>query len=84
MAELFSQIKEGYMEDRTKNTNPAITAEVAGIGYCSPRAKELRDVARMELDFIQEHIKGYTENEKIFILDALNEHILDYLLENYE
>ena len=46
------------MTDRTKNTNPEISAEIAGIGYLSPRGAELKDVARLELGFVREHIQG--------------------------
>ena len=70
------------MIDRTKNTNPEISAEIAGIGYLSPRGVELKDVARLELGFVREHIQGYSENEQIFILDVLHEYILDILLNN--
>ena len=78
------------MTDRTKNTNPEISAQIAGIGYLSPRGEELKEVARMELGFVREHIQGfvrehiqgYTENERIFILDVLNGYIAGVLLEN--
>ena len=70
------------MTDRTKNTNPEISSEIAGIGYLSPRGDELKDVARLELGFVREHIQGYNENEQIFILDVLHEYILDILINN--
>jgi hypothetical protein len=70
------------MTDPTKNTNPEISAEIAGIGYLSPRGEELKKVARMELGFVREHIQGYTENERIFILDVLSRDILGHLLDN--
>ena len=70
------------MTDRTKNTNPEISAKIAGIGYLSPRGEELKEVAQMELSFVREHIQGYTENERIFILDVLNGYIAGVLLEN--
>lgn len=70
------------MTDPTKNTNPEISAEIAGIGYLSPRGEELKIVARMELGFVREHIQGYTENERIFILDVLSRDILGLLLDN--
>lgn len=70
------------MGDRTRNNNPEISAEIAGIGYLSPRGDELKDVARMELGFIQEHIKNYSGNEQTFILDVLHEYILDVLINN--
>lgn len=67
--------------DRTKNTNPEISAEIAGIGYLSPRGDELKEVARMELGFVREHIQNYTENERIFILDVLSRDIAGVLLD---
>lgn len=70
------------MTDPTKNTNPEISAEIAGIGYLSPRGEELKEVARMELGFVREHIQGYIENERIFILDVLSRDILGLLLDN--
>ena len=70
------------MTDPTKNTNQEISAEIAGIGYLSPRGEELKKVARMELDFVRGHIQGYTENERIFILDVLSRDILGLLLDN--
>jgi hypothetical protein len=70
------------MTDRTKNTNPEISAQIAGIGYLSPRGEELKEVALMELGFVREHIQNYTENERIFILDVLNGYIAGVLLEN--
>lgn len=68
------------MTDRTKNTNPEISAQIAGIGYLSPRGEELKEVARMELGFVQEHIHSYTENERTFILDELSRNIAGVLL----
>ena len=44
------------MTDRTKNTNPEISAEIAGIGYLSPRGEELKEVAQMELSLSLIHI----------------------------
>lgn len=70
------------MTDRTKNINPEISAEIAGIGFLSPRGAELKDVARLELGFVREHIQDYSENEQIFILDVLNGYILDILINN--
>lgn len=69
------------MTDRTKNTNPEISAQIAGIGYLSPRGEELKEVARMELGFVQEHIHSYTENERTFILDELSRNIAGILLD---
>lgn len=67
--------------DRTKNTNSAITLEIAGIGCCSPRGDDLKEVAGIELSFILEHIKTYTKNEQIFILDVLSSKIASYLID---
>lgn len=69
------------MTNRTKNTNPEISAEIAGIGYLSPRGEELEEVARMELGFVREHIHNYTENERIFILEVLSRDIAGILLD---
>lgn len=68
------------MTDRTKNTNPEISAEIAGIGFLSPRGEELKEVAQMELSFVREHIHNYTENERTFILDELSRNIAGVLL----
>lgn len=46
------------MTDRTKNTNPEISAEIAGIGYLSPRGEELKEVAQMELSFVRNIFKA--------------------------
>ena len=70
------------MIDPTKNTNPKISAEIAGIGYLSPRGEELKDVARIELSFIRDHIKNYSPNEQKFILDMVHEYILGILLDD--
>lgn len=70
------------MTNPSKNTNSEISAEIAGIGFLSPRGDDLKDVARMELCFVREHIKGYSGNEQIFILDMLQGYILDILLNN--
>lgn len=69
------------MTEPTKNTNPKISAEIAGIGYLSPRRVELKEVADIELSFILEHIKTYTKNEQIFILDVLSSKIASYLID---
>lgn len=68
--------------DRTRNTNPEISAEIAGIGYLSPRGEELKDVARIELEFVREHIKNYNQNEQKFILEILKNYILDILIKD--
>lgn len=70
------------MIDPTKNTNPKISAEIAGIGYLSPRGEELKDVARIELEFVREHIKNYNQNEQKFILEILKNYILDILIKD--
>ncbi len=70
------------MTDPTKNTNPDISVELYGIGYLSPRGDELKDVARIELEFVREHIKNYSQNEQKFILDMVHEYILGILLED--
>lgn len=66
----------------TKNTNPEITAEIAGIGYLSPEGAELKDVARIELEFVREHIKNYSQNEQKFILEILKNYIQDIFINN--
>lgn len=66
----------------TKNTNPEITAEIAGIGYLSPEGAELKEVARIELEFVRDHIKNYSQNEQKFILDMVHEYILGILLDD--
>ena len=70
------------MTDPTKNTNPEISAEIAGIGYLSPRGAELKDVARIELEFVRDHIKNYSQNEQKFILEILKNYILDILIKD--
>lgn len=70
------------MIDPTKNTNPDISVELYGIGYLSPRGAELKDVARIELSFIRDHIKNYSQNEQKFILDMVHEYILGILLDD--
>lgn len=66
----------------TKNTNPEIMVEIAGIGYLSPRGKELKDVALIELEFVREHIKNYSQNEQVFILEILKNYIQDIFINN--
>lgn len=70
------------MKDPTKNTNPDISVELYGIGYLSPRGEELKDVARIELEFVREHIKNYSQNEQKFILEILKNYILDILIKD--
>ena len=70
------------MTDPTKNTNPDISVELYGIGYLSPRGAELKEVARIELDFVRDHIKNYSPNEQKLILDMVNEYILGILLDD--
>lgn len=55
-----------------KNRNPDILAEVAGIGYVSPHGEALKEIARTELAFIYDHLKSYTTDEQIFILDYMS------------
>lgn len=66
----------------SKNTNPDISLEIAGIGCCSPRGDELNNVAKMEFSFLLDHIKDYSDSEQIFILDSLSADIASYLLEH--
>jgi hypothetical protein len=68
--------------ESTKNTNPDISVEVAGIGCCSPRGDELNRVAKMEFTFLLDHIKDYPSNEQIFILDSLSTDIASFLLDH--
>lgn len=70
------------MKDPTKNTNPDISVELYGIGYLSPRGEELKDVVRIELEFVREHIKNYSQNEQKFILEILKNYILDILIKD--
>lgn len=70
------------MTDPTKNTNPDISVELYGIGYLSPRGAELKEVARIELEFVREHIKNYSQNEQKFILEILKNYILDILIKD--
>lgn len=70
------------MIDPTKNTNHDISVECYGIGYLSPRGEELKDVARIELEFVREHIKNYNQNEQKFILEILKNYILDILIDD--
>lgn len=55
-----------------KNGNQDILAEVAGIGYVSPHGEELKEIARTELAFVLEHLKGYTAEEQLFILEFMS------------
>lgn len=70
------------MTDPTKNTNPDISVELYGIGYLSTRGAELKEVARIELEFVREHIKNYSQNEQKFILEILKNYILDILIKD--
>lgn len=54
-----------------KNRDPEIQAEISGIGYLSPHGEALKEIARVELAFIYEHLKSYTPNEQIFILEYM-------------
>lgn len=55
-----------------KNRNPDILAAVAGIGYVSPHGEALKEIAQAELEFIYDHLKSYTTDEQIFILDYIS------------
>ena len=70
------------MKDPTKNTNPDISVDLYGIGYLSTRGAELKEVARIELEFVREHIKNYSPNEQKFILEILKNYILDIFINN--
>ena len=52
-----------------KNRNPDI---LAGIGYVSPHGEALKEVAQVELEFIYDHLKSYTTDEQIFMLDYIS------------
>lgn len=69
------------MTDCTKNTNPDILAAVAGIGYVSPHGEALKEVAQVELEFIYDHLKSYTTDEQIFILDYISSELSGKTLE---
>lgn len=55
-----------------RNRDPDILAEVAGIGYVSPHGEALKEIAQVELEFIYDHLKSYTTDEQIFILDYIS------------
>lgn len=55
-----------------KNRNPEIQAKIADIGYLSPHGEALMEIAKAELAFIYEHLKYYSQNEQIFILDYMS------------
>lgn len=55
-----------------RNRDPDILAEVAGIGYVSPHGEALKEVAQVELEFIYDHLKSYTTDEQIFMLDYIS------------
>lgn len=55
-----------------KNRNPEIQAKIADIGYLSPHGEALMEIAKAELTFIYEHLKSYSQNEQIFILDYMS------------
>lgn len=59
-----------YLSD--KNRNPEIQAKIADIGYLSPHGEALMEIAKAELAFIYEHLKSYSQNEQIFILDYMS------------
>lgn len=64
-----------------KNRNPDILAAVAGIGYLSPHGEALKEVAQVELEFIYDHLKSYTTDEQIFILDYISSELSGKTLE---
>lgn len=64
-----------------RNRNPDILAAVAGIGYVSPHGEALKEVAQMELEFIYDHLKSYTTDEQIFILDYISSELSGKTLE---
>lgn len=64
-----------------KNRNPDILAAVAGIGYLSPHGEALKEVAQAELEFIYDHLKSYTTDEQIFILDYISSELSGKTLE---
>lgn len=64
-----------------KNRNPDILAAVAGIGYVSPHGEALKEIAQAELEFIYDHLKSYTTDEQIFILDYISSELSGKTLE---
>lgn len=64
-----------------KNRNPDILAAVAGIGYLSPHGEALKEIAQAELEFIYDHLKSYTTDEQIFILDYISSELSGKTLE---
>lgn len=64
-----------------RNRNPDILAAVAGIGYVSPHGEALKEVAQVELEFIYDHLKSYTTDEQIFILDYISSEVSGKTLE---
>lgn len=64
-----------------KNRNPDILAAVAGIGYVSPHGEALKEIAQAELEFIYDHLKSYTTDEQIFILDYMSSELSGKTLE---
>lgn len=64
-----------------RNRNPDILAAVAGIGYVSPHGEALKEIAQAELEFIYDHLKSYTTDEQIFILDYISSELSGKTLE---
>lgn len=64
-----------------RNRNPDILAAVAGIGYVSPHGEALKEIAQTELEFIYDHLKSYTTDEQIFILDYISSELSGKTLE---
>lgn len=67
------------LSDRNRNSD--ILAAVAGIGYVSPHGEALKEVAQVELEFIYDHLKSYTTDEQIFILDYISSELSGKTLE---
>ena len=64
-----------------RNRDPDILAEVAGIGYVSPHGEAQKEIAQAELEFIYDHLKSYTTDEQIFILDYISSELSGKTLE---
>ena len=67
------------LSDRNRDSD--ILAEVAGIGYVSPHGEALKEIAQVELEFIYDHLKSYTTDEQIFILDYISSELSGKTLE---
>lgn len=78
---MYNYKRHMMQELSNKNRNPGIQVAIAGIGYLSPHGEDLKEIARAELTFIYEHLKSYSQNEQIFILDFMTGEIIDKTLE---